>query len=182
MADMLTINSRKVVNDAPAKSGRGNRNSAPIVVQSVGPILRERREAMGVTLAEAEVATRIRQKYLAALESDEWDLLPGEVVGRGFLRNYSTYLGLEPTEMIERRRAVADDSLSAVLANTSAGTALPPERKVDYRPKDVALKDEVEELRTAAAPQSCADACYPGRCRTRPPLLVGCDTIWRARK
>ena len=103
---------------------------------------------MGVTLAEAEVATRIRQKYLAALEADEWDLLPGEVVGRGFLRNYSTYLGLEPTEMIERRRAVADDSLAAVLVNTSAGSALPPERKVDYRPKDVALKDEGDELET----------------------------------
>ena len=101
---------------------------------------------MGVTLAEAEVATRIRQKYLAALEADEWDLLPGEVVGRGFLRNYSTYLGLEPTEMIERRRAVADESLAAVLVNTSAGSALPPERKVDYRPKDVALKDEGDEL------------------------------------
>jgi cytoskeleton protein RodZ len=115
-------------------------------VQSTGPLLRERREAMGVTLAEAEVATRIRQKYLSALEADEWDLLPGEVVGRGFLRNYSTYLGLEPTEMIERRRAVADESLAAVLVNTSAGSALPPERKVDYRPKDVALKDEGDEL------------------------------------
>lgn len=134
--------------DAPAKQGRGGRNAVPTPVQSIGPLLRERREAMGVTLAEAEVATRIRQKYLAALEADEWDLLPGEVVGRGFLRNYSTYLGLEPTEMIERRRAVADESLAAVLVNTSAGSALPPERKVDYRPKDVALKDEGDELET----------------------------------
>jgi hypothetical protein len=50
--------------------------------------------------------------------------------------------------MIERRRAVADDSLAAVLVNTSAGSALPPERKVDYRPKDVALKDEGDELDT----------------------------------
>lgn len=135
-------------NDATAKQerGRSGRNAAPMPVQSIGPLLRERREAMGVTLAEAEVATRIRQKYLSALEADEWDLLPGEVVGRGFLRNYSTYLGLEATEMIERRRAVADDSLAAVLVNTSAGSALPPERKVDYRPKDVALKDEGDEL------------------------------------
>ncbi len=113
---------------------------------SIGPLLSERREAMGVTLAEAEVATRIRQKYLAAIERDEWDLLPGEVVGRGFLRNYATYLGLEPTEMIERRRAIADDSLASVLANTSAATDLPPERKVDYRPKDVALKDEGDDM------------------------------------
>ena len=147
MADMLTLNSGKTArSDAAARHGRGGRNAVPAPVQSTGPLLRERREAMGVTLAEAEVATRIRQKYLAALEADEWDLLPGEVVGRGFLRNYSTYLGLEPTEMIERRRAVADDSLAAVLVNTSAGSALPPERKVDYRPKDVALKDEGDEL------------------------------------
>ena len=101
---------------------------------------------MGVTLAEAEVATRIRQKYLAALESDEWNLLPGEVVGRGFLRNYSTYLGLEPTEMIERRRALADETLSVALANTSAASALPPERQVDYRPKDVALHEDDTQL------------------------------------
>jgi cytoskeleton protein RodZ len=148
MADMLTLNSGKSVrSDVSAKQERGRgRNAAPTPVQSIGPLLRERREAMGVTLAEAEVATRIRQKYLAALEADEWDLLPGEVVGRGFLRNYSTYLGLEPTEMIDRRRAVADESLAAVLVNTSAGSALPPERKVDYRPKDVALKDEGDEL------------------------------------
>lgn len=151
MADMLTMNSGKTArSDSAARHdrGRGGRNAVPAPVQSIGPLLRERREAMGVTLAEAEVATRIRQKYLAALEADEWDLLPGEVVGRGFLRNYSTYLGLEPTEMIERRRAVADDSLAAVLVNTSAGSALPPERKVDYRPKDVALKDEGDELDT----------------------------------
>ena len=108
MADMLTLNSGKTArSDSAARHdrGRGGRNAVPAPVQSIGPLLRERREAMGVTLAEAEVATRIRQKYLAALEADEWDLLPGEVVGRGFLRNYSTYLGLEPTEMIERRRA-----------------------------------------------------------------------------
>lgn len=151
MADMLTLNSGKPVrNDLPVKQerGRSGRNSGLVPVQSIGPLLRERREAMGVTLAEAEVATRIRQKYLAALEADEWDLLPGEVVGRGFLRNYSTYLGLEPTEMIERRRAVADESLAAALVNTSAGSALPPERKVDYRPKDVALKDEGDEIET----------------------------------
>ncbi|MFO7632852.1 MAG: helix-turn-helix domain-containing protein [Caldilinea sp.] len=132
------------------KSERGKSGRANVQVASptIGPILRERREAMGVTLAEAEVATRIRQKYLSALESDEWDLLPGEVVGRGFLRNYSTYLGIEPTEMIERRRALADESMATVLADTSAGSPLPPERPVDYRPKDVALHDESDELET----------------------------------
>ncbi len=149
-ADMLTYNSRKATNaeavSMKPERGKSGRTSVQTVSPTTGPILRERREAMGVTLAEAEVATRIRQKYLAALESDEWDLLPGEVVGRGFLRNYSTYLGIEPTEMIDRRRAIADESLTNVLADTSAGSPLPPERAVDYRPKDVALHDETEEL------------------------------------
>lgn len=146
-ADVLTMNTRQpTATNAPPKPERVRGRAAPPPMPSIGPLLSERREAMGVTLAEAEVATRIRQKYLAAIERDEWDLLPGEVVGRGFLRNYATYLGLDPTEMIDRRRAIADDSLAAVLANTSAASDLPPERKVDYRPKDVALKDEGDEM------------------------------------
>jgi cytoskeletal protein RodZ len=105
-------------------------------------MLRERREAMGVTLAEVEVATRIRQKYLSALEAEEWHLLPGEVVGRGFLRNYADYLGLDGQEVMDQRRATTDVNLTSALSTTSAGSGLPPEREVDYRPKEVDLKDE----------------------------------------
>lgn len=109
-------------------------------------MLRERREAIGISLAEVEAATRIRQKYLSALESDDWHLLPGEVVGRGFLRNYAEYLGLDGNEVLELRRQAVDVSLAAALANTSAGTSLPPERQVDYRPKEVDLKDEPDGI------------------------------------
>lgn len=115
-------------------------------MHELGAMLRKRREAMGATLAEVETATKIRQKYLAALEADEWQLLPGEVVGRGFLRNYATYLGLDANELIERRRAVADPSLAVALAGTSAASALPPQRPVDYRPKDVPLHEEEEGI------------------------------------
>ena len=125
-----------------ATSGRGQ--AAP--AQTLGAVLRQRREAMGVSLAEVEVATRIRQKYLSAIEADDWHLLPGEVVGRGFLRNYSEYLGLEPHEVVDRRRAVTDPGLVAALSTTSSGAQLPPERQVDYRPKEVELKDEVDGI------------------------------------
>ncbi|MEM7126466.1 MAG: helix-turn-helix transcriptional regulator [Chloroflexota bacterium] len=113
-----------------------------------GAILRERREAMGVGLDEVEAATRIRQKYLAAMESDEWHLLPGEIVGRGFLRNYAAYLDLEPSEMLERRRAALEPRLASALRNTSAGSALPPTREVNYNPKELDLKDEPEGIDT----------------------------------
>lgn len=137
----------RVTNEAAAVNNHVNQSSAHVPPpRDLGGLLRERREAMGASLAEVETATRIRQKYLAALESDEWHLLPGEVVGRGFLRNYATYLGLDPTEVVERRRTVADVMLSTALSGTSAGSALPPERAVDYRPKDVSLKDEPEGI------------------------------------
>lgn len=135
--------SQSSTHQSSATSGEA---TATYSTRDIGAMLRERREALGVTLAETEAATRIRQKYLAALESDEWHLLPGEVVGRGFLRNYAAYLGLEPTEVIDRRRSVTGDSVTTVLANTSAGSTLPPVRQVDYRPKDVELLDEGEGM------------------------------------
>jgi cytoskeletal protein RodZ len=142
---MINSNPKNGSTSAPKSDEKRSRN-APPAGPSIGALLRERREAMGASLAEVEAATKIRQKYLSALEADEWQLLPGEVVGRGFLRNYATYLGIEPTEMIERRRTVADPSLASALVNTSASVALPPERVVDYRPKDVDLRDEPEGI------------------------------------
>ena len=69
-ADMLTYNSRKssgAESSMKTERGKGARSNGAMAAPSIGPILRERREAMGVTLAEAEVATRIRQKYLSRL-------------------------------------------------------------------------------------------------------------------
>lgn len=109
-------------------------------LQSIGSILRERREASSISLADVEKATRIRQKYLVAIEADEWHLLPGEVVGRGFLRNYALFLGLDANDLMERRRAATDANLSRMLAGTSAGIQLPPNRQVDYSPKNFDLE------------------------------------------
>lgn len=137
----------------PENSESGRRAPVPAAGASIGALLRERRTALGANLAEVEAATKIRQKYLSALEADEWQSLPGEVVGRGFLRNYAGYLGLEPTEIIDRRRALADPSLSGALAPTSAGAALPPPRAVDYRPKDVDLREEPDTLEERQPPR-----------------------------
>jgi len=130
--------------DGPAQIGAG---------LTIGSALRERRDALGATLAEVEAATKIRQKYLSALEADEWQSLPGEVVGRGFLRNYAAYLGLEPTDIIEQRRSLADPSLAGALAVTSEGAEMPPMRAVDYRPKDVDLREEPASLEERQAPR-----------------------------
>jgi cytoskeletal protein RodZ len=67
---------------------------------TLGEILREARESRGISLVEAERDTKIRQKYIAALEDDNLAVLPGPVYARGFLRNYASYLGLNPQEVI----------------------------------------------------------------------------------
>jgi cytoskeletal protein RodZ len=70
------------------------------------PALPERlyaaRERKGVDLYRAERDTKIRARYLAALERGDWKELPGAVYTKGFLRNYALYLGLEPEDVLRQ--------------------------------------------------------------------------------
>ena len=66
----------------------------------LGDALRAQREAMGVTMAQAAEDTRIREKFLRAIESGDYQSLPGSVYTKGFLRNYTGYLNLDPDEML----------------------------------------------------------------------------------
>lgn len=68
----------------------------------VGPTLRAAREAKGLTLDEVEQATRIRVKFLEALEDDDFGALPSVTQARGFLRNYAQFLGLDAHDMLAR--------------------------------------------------------------------------------
>src|SRR5438552_10015946 len=49
----------------------------------------------GVDFAQAELATKIRGKYLRALEDEQFDVLPAQTYVKGFLRSYAEYLGLD---------------------------------------------------------------------------------------
>ncbi len=68
--------------------------------RKLGAILRAAREAKGATLPAAEKATRIRQRYLEALEEERIADLPEPVFVKGFIRNYAIFLGLDPQEML----------------------------------------------------------------------------------
>jgi cytoskeleton protein RodZ len=65
------------------------------VATGIGERLREARTASGVGLPEIEQRTKIRARYLRALEEEQWDLLPAEAYVRGFLRTYANFLGLD---------------------------------------------------------------------------------------
>lgn len=102
-------------------------------MNELGQLLREAREANGASLAEAEAQTRIRQKFIAAMEAEAWDTLPNEVTARGFLRKYANYLRLDEEAIVaqfqERTKAPAPQPEFAALA----------ERDVDYRPIEMNL-------------------------------------------
>lgn len=61
----------------------------------IGPTLREARIRRKIDLTEIEERTKIRVRYLRALETEEWDVLPGPTYTRSFIRTYANYLGLD---------------------------------------------------------------------------------------
>jgi len=69
-------------------------------VSTLGEQLRAQRERKGITLEQAAADTRIREKFLTALEGGDYASLPGAVYTRGFLRNYAEYLDLETDELV----------------------------------------------------------------------------------
>src|ERR1019366_10543781 len=89
----------------------------PASSASSTPSLPERlltaRERKGVDLYRAERDTKIRARYLAALERGDYRELPGAVYTKGFLRNYALYLGLDPDEILLQWRRERGDGPSS---------------------------------------------------------------------
>jgi cytoskeletal protein RodZ len=92
---------------------------------AVGEQLREAREVRGFDLYRAERDTKIRGKFLAALEAGDFADLPGEVYTRGFLRNYASYLGLDPDEIVDQWRRETGDQPAPVSAGGQPSFAGP---------------------------------------------------------
>jgi hypothetical protein len=67
----------------------------------IGTTLREARMRQRIDISEIESETKIRAKYLRALENEEWNLLPGPTYVKSFLRTYADALGLDGRLMVE---------------------------------------------------------------------------------
>ena len=78
------------------------RTTGPNGSPRLGELLTTARERKGVDLYRAERDTKIRAKFLAALEHGDFHDLPGAVYTKGFLRNYALYLGLDPEAVLAR--------------------------------------------------------------------------------
>jgi len=74
-------------------------------VFEIGSTLREARVRRKLTLRQVEEDTKIRIKYLQAMENEDFDEMPGEAYVKGFLRTYAQYLGLEPEIILDEYRS-----------------------------------------------------------------------------
>jgi hypothetical protein len=67
----------------------------------IGSTLRDARNRRKIDLSEVEEATKIRIRFLRAIENEEWDVLPGETYTRAFVKTYASYLGLDGERLAE---------------------------------------------------------------------------------
>jgi cytoskeleton protein RodZ len=81
----------------------------------IGATLREARMRARIDVSEIEAQTKIRAKYLRALENEEWGLLPGPTFVKSFLRTYAQALGLDGKALVEEYRLHHESPSEAML-------------------------------------------------------------------
>lgn len=95
----------------------------------IGATLRKARQDSGATLEDVEYETKIRKRYLEALEREDYADLPSAVYARGFLKTYANYLGLDGEELSQELK----DRWDAV-QERQRREAAPKEDRFDRRP------------------------------------------------
>jgi cytoskeleton protein RodZ len=107
----------------------------------IGNSLREARVRRGIDFAQAELTTKIRGKYLRALEEEQFEMLPAETYVKGFLRTYAEYLGLDGQLYVDEynSRFVIGDEQSEARARRSAARPQRRNRRIETNVVLVAL-------------------------------------------
>jgi cytoskeleton protein RodZ len=107
-----------------------HRRDSRSAVFEIGPTLREARVRRKLTLQQVEEDTKIRIKYIQAMENEEFDIMPGSTYVKGFLRSYAFYLGLDPDLIIDEYRSrYAPRAPRELSANASALKRPPRSRR-----------------------------------------------------
>jgi len=101
--------------------------------QGIGATLKDARRRIGMDITEAEDRTKIRTRYLRALEAEDWEVLPGPAYVRGFLRAYGQILGLDGAALADRYRRDFEEPPAAappepVISNRRPQGTRPPSR------------------------------------------------------
>lgn len=139
--------------------------------ETLGQYLKQARADLRITLDKASEATRIRVPYLQALESDDYSIIPSAAQGRGFLRNYAEYLGLDLDQTLaelQRNRPEPDEISGPLPQADIIQTDILQEKKP--RPswnRRLARRAPAESTPEADSPQPPAEEPEPIKPRVR---------------
>ena len=86
--------------ESTAQSDSSTVASPDTDVENFGPWLRQQREVREIDRREVADASKISVRYIEALETNRFEVLPAEVFTKGFLRQYAAYVGLDPEEVV----------------------------------------------------------------------------------
>src|SRR5271155_5865798 len=96
----------------------------------IGETLRDARMRARIDVSEIEAKTKIRAKYLRALENEEWGLLPGPTFVKSFLRTYAQALGLDGKALVEEYRlsheGLTDAALEPIVSSPQSARSRQP--------------------------------------------------------
>lgn len=96
-------------------------------MKDIGRRLKAKREELGLTVDQVQAETKIRRRYLEALEAGKEGPIPGDVYVKGFLRFYANFLGLDGQAMVAEYRqwkeSLADEEESEPVAHAQIGRA-----------------------------------------------------------
>lgn len=113
--------------ERPADAAAGVAAGAvPAVAGGVGQQLRAAREARGLSLAEVAQSLKLGQGQVAALENEEWQLLPGNTMIRGFVRNYARLFSLDVEQLMRGLDAAELQQKPQLAASAGTSAHLPP--------------------------------------------------------
>ena len=125
----------------PIRPSRPVTPERPTASSDTAPSLPDRlasaRERKGVDLLRAERDTKIRARYLGALERGDYRELPGAVYTKGFLRNYAVYLGLDPEDVLKQWRRERGDLTPTEAVMIAPRTIVETPRTLTFSPSVV---------------------------------------------
>jgi len=114
--------------------GAGDREESVASGPSLPDRLTAARERKGVDLVRAERDTKIRVRYLSALERGDYRDLPGAVYTKGFLRNYAIYLALDPEDVLRQWRRERGDQVGPEPEIVPPRPLAEPSRPLNFSP------------------------------------------------
>jgi cytoskeletal protein RodZ len=85
---------------------------------AIGDVLKSTRTSKGLDITAIEDRTKIRTRYLRALENEEWDVLPSHAYAKGFLRTYAQTLGLDADALVDEYRRQVESTTPGTYPHT----------------------------------------------------------------